>query len=247
MRLMRFGRLSLVPRFGARLLAATLLVPAFFAVAEAAAPKKRKPKAESSASAATSEPDASPAKPADATGKRGILPFDQAIIDANKTLAAGLAGGALDDAVAAYRKAIAIDPARPEGHLYLGAALYQKADYTSADEALTAAIARSKSDPAFATWLGKAMFLRAMTFESAGKPDEAKAAWQAYGAFAKEHPDQDPPKGSGDAPPMPLRVHPGTATERETKLELNARLREEYGKVKVLIEKRQRELDGPTK
>ena len=79
---------------------------------------------------------------------KGMGEYDKQITDAHKAFAAGVAGGALDDAIAGYRKAITIDPNRPEGHLYLGGALYQKGDYAAAEEALGQALNRAKADKA---------------------------------------------------------------------------------------------------
>jgi hypothetical protein len=78
--------------------------------------------------------------------------------------------------------------------------------------------------------------------EAAGKPEEAKVAWTAYATFAKENPDQDYPKGSGDAPPMAVKVYPASAVDRETKIENYAKMTTEYAKVKELVLKRMKEL-----
>jgi tetratricopeptide (TPR) repeat protein len=168
--------------------------------------------------------------------------YEQQIAEAHKAFAAGVAGGALDEAIAAYRKAITVDPNRPEGHLYLGGALYQKGDYAAADEALTQARDRAKADKSYANLLGKALFLTATVKEANGKPDEAKTAWKAYEDFAKENPDRPFPNGSGDAPPMALKVYPATATDRQTKLDTYAKSVNEYAKVRDAIAKRQKEL-----
>ena len=182
---------------------------------------------------------------ASASGKQGISPYDQQIIDANKAFSAGLAGNAFDDAIVAYRKAISLDPARPEGHLYLGAALYQKGDYAAAIEALTTAANRGKADKAYANLQGKALFLLATVKEASLAPADAKTAWQDYEAFAKQNPDQELPKGSGDAPPMMVKIYQGSAVERETKIDGFAKLTDEYSKVKALIAARQKELGIP--
>lgn len=173
---------------------------------------------------------------------KGITPYDQAIIDANKSFQAGLAGNAVDDAIAGYRKAIALDPNRPEGHLYLGAALYQKGDFAGAEEALGNAANRARADKAYANYLGKALFLLATTKDAQGKNEEGKTAWKAYEDFAKENPDQPFPAGSGDAPPMAVKVYPGSAADRQVKLDAYAKSVNDYAKVKELILKRQKEL-----
>ncbi len=177
--------------------------------------------------------------------KPGITPYDQAIIDAHKSFQAGLAGNAIDEAIGLYRKAIALDPTRPEGHLYLAGALYQKADYAGADEAAAAASNRAREKKEWANYQGKAMFISATAKEAAGKADEAKAAWTAYSTFAKENPDVQYPAGSGDAPPMAVKVFPSSAIERETKIDTYAKSKVEYAKVRELIEKRLKELGTP--
>ena len=201
------------------------------------------------ATAAPKTKDATEAKPAAsaaASAKPGITPYDQQIIDANKAFSAGLAGNAFDDAMVAYRKAIALDPARPEGHLYLGAALYQKGDYAAAIEALGDAANRGKADKAYANLQGKALFLLATVKEASLQESDAKTAWQDYEAFAKQNPDQELPKGSGDAPPMMTKVYQGSAVEREAKIEGFMKLTDDYAKVRALIAARQKELGIPT-
>ncbi|GAC1393480.1 MAG: hypothetical protein NVSMB47_00850 [Polyangiales bacterium] len=177
--------------------------------------------------------------------KPAIGAYDQAILDAHKAFAAGIAGNQIDDAISAYRKAIALDPSRPEGHLYLAGALYQKGDWAGAEEAANNAANRAKADKAYANLAGKALFLVATTKESAGHQEEARAAWQAYSDFAKANPDQEYPKGSGDAPPMLVKVWPASAMDRETKIDSYAKSKQDYAKVRELIEKRQKELGIP--
>jgi tetratricopeptide (TPR) repeat protein len=181
-------------------------------------------------------------KPAKGAAAKGISAYDQQIVDAHKAFSAGLAGGALDEGIAGYRKAIALDPQRPEGHLYLGGALYQKGDYAGSEEALNNAANRAKADKAYANLQGKALFLLATVKEAAGKTEDAKSAWKAYDDFAKENPDQPFPSGSGDAPPMAVKVYPGSAAERQNKIDAYAKSVTEYAKVKELILKRQKEL-----
>ena len=173
---------------------------------------------------------------------QSISAYDQLILDGHKAFAASIAGGVMDDAINAYRKAITNDPNRPEGHLYLGGALFQKADYAGSEEALTNAANRARANKAYTNFLGKALFLTATVKEAQQKPEEAKAAWQAYSTFAKENPDQEFPKGSGDAPPMLVKTYAGSAVDRETKIENYAKLTTDYAKVKELILKRQKEL-----
>jgi tetratricopeptide (TPR) repeat protein len=185
------------------------------------------------------KPEKKDDKPA---ASKGISEYDKQLIEAHKAFAAGVAGGALEDAIAGYRKAIATDPSRPEGHLFLAGALYQKADYAAADEALTQAVNRAKADKLYANYLGKALMLQATNAEVSGKPTEALAAWKAYDEFAKANPDAVYPEGSGAAPPVALKSHPGSALERQAKLEAYAKSIGEYAKVKELILKRQKEL-----
>jgi tetratricopeptide (TPR) repeat protein len=232
---------SFARRFGPLVLA-VLLMPAFSSVASAAK-KKKKPAGDASASASV-EPSAAPIHDAAPmpSARKGLSAFDTQLIDAHKSFIAGSAGGAIDDAIAQYRKAIAADPARPEGHLYLGAALFAKGDYAGADEALNGAISRARADASLAALLGKSLFLRAVELEAASRAEDAKTAWQAYAEFAKEHPDQPAPKGFPESSPVVMAVYPGSATERVTKIELNQKLREDYAKVRALIEKRQKEL-----
>ncbi len=175
-------------------------------------------------------------------GPKAISDYDQAIVDAHKAFQAGLAGNAIDEAITGYRKAIAIDPNRPEGHLYLGGALYQKADWGGAEEALTNAANRAKADKSYTNFLGKALFLTATVKEAQAKTEEAKTAWKAYEDFAKENPDANYPEGSGNAPPMAVKVFAGSAAERQTKLETYSKMVVDYAKVKELILKRQKEL-----
>ena len=173
---------------------------------------------------------------------QSITPYDQQILDGHKAFAASIAGGVTDDAINAYRKAISTDPNRPEGHLYLGGALYHKGDFAGAEEALTNAANRARADKAYTNLLGKALFLSATVKEALLKPEEAKAAWQAYATFAKDNPDQEFPKGSGDAPPMLVKTYAGSAVDRETKIENYAKLTADYAKVKELVLKRYKEL-----
>jgi tetratricopeptide (TPR) repeat protein len=176
------------------------------------------------------------------SGKTAISAYDQAIIDAHKAFQAGVAGNVLDDAIAAYRKAIGIDPARPEGHLYLGAALYAKGDYPGAETALGDAANRARAGKEYTNLLGKALFLTATTKDAQAKSEEAKTAWAAYAEFAKANPDQEYPKGSGDAPPVLVKVYAGSALDREVKIDAYAKMKNDYAKVRELIEKRQKEL-----
>ena len=182
------------------------------------------------------------AKPASSASARGVQPYDQAIIDGHKAMAAGLAGNQLEDAITAYRKAIAMDPTRPEGHLYLGGALFQKADYAGAETALADAANRARADKSFTNLLGQALFMTATVKDAQGKTDDAKTAWTAYADFAKSNPDQKYPDGSGDAPPMMVKVYPGSALDRGTKIDTYKKMVVDYAKVKDLIEKRQKEL-----
>ncbi len=223
-----------MPTLGKRLLAlSSLLAVLGLSVVVAAAPKKN--------DAADKKDDKKDDKGKPGVAK-GISPYDQLILDAHKRFAASIAGGSIDEAIGAYRKAIENDPARPEGHLYLGGALYQKADYAGAEEALATAATRARADKVYTNLLGKALFLTATVKEALGKADEAKTAWQAYATFAKENPDQDYPKGSGDNPPVLLKVFPASAVERETKIENYAKSVTEYAKVKELVLKRMKEL-----
>lgn len=176
-------------------------------------------------------------------GAKGIGEYEKLLLEAHKAFAAGLAGGALDEAIVGYRKAIGAEPTRPEAHLFLAGALYQKGDHAAADEALGQAVNRAKADKTFANVLGKAMFLTATNLEAmGGKGAEALAAWKAYGEFAKDNPDAQSPEGAGATPPWLLKVHPGSAIEREAKLESYAKSINEYAKVKEAIFKRQKEL-----
>ncbi len=177
-----------------------------------------------------------------AAAAKGMSEYDKQITEAHKAFSAGVAGGALDDAIAGYRKAITVDPNRPEGHLYLGGALYQKGDYAAAEEALGQAQNRAQADKVYTNYQGKALFLIATVKEANLKPEEAKTAWKAYEDFAKANPDQEFPKGSGDAPPMAIKVFPGSAIERQAKIDNYAKSVTEYAKVKEAILKRQKEL-----
>jgi tetratricopeptide (TPR) repeat protein len=183
-------------------------------------------------------------KPA-TSAKPTISTYDQAILDAHKAFAAGLAGNVLDEAISAYRKAIALDPNRPEGHLYLGAALVQKGDLGGADEALTNAANRARASKEYVNLQGKALLLQATAREAAGRTEDARKSWAEYTEFAKANPDSEYPKGSGDAPPMALKVYPATALDRTVKIDAFAKSKTDYAKVKELIEKRQKELGIP--
>jgi tetratricopeptide (TPR) repeat protein len=210
-----------------------------------AAPKKKDDKAKAKAEEPKPEP-----KDDKAGVAKAISPYDQLILDADKAFAAGLAGGALDEPIALYRKAIANDPARPEAHLFLGGALYQKGEYDAAEESLVAATSRARADKAYLNLLGKSLFLTATVKEARAKGDEAKLAWQAYETFAKENPDQDNalkeklPEGS-PTPPVAVKVFLGSAVERITKIEGWEKRVQDYAKVKELVLKRQRELGIP--
>lgn len=182
-------------------------------------------------------------KKEEAKKPKGVSEYDAQINEANKSFAAGMAGGATDDAIAKYRKAITLDPNRPEGHLFLAGALYHKGELTAAEEAATSAASRAKADlKQFANWYGKALFVTATVKEALKKPDEAKAAWKEYADFAKDNPDKPYPEGSGDAPPVLLKVYPASAADRQAKIEAYAKSVTDYAKVKELILKRQKEL-----
>ncbi len=181
---------------------------------------------------------------------KAVSPYDALLLEANRAFAAGLAGGVLDEAIAGYRKAIESDPARPDAHLYLGAALYQKGDYDACEESLTGAASRARVDKAFTNLLGKALFLTATVKEARGKGDEAKLAWKAYEDFAKDNPDQDLalkdklPEGA-PTPPVTIKVYLASAIDRETKIEAWDKRVQEYAKVRELVLKRQKELGIP--
>jgi tetratricopeptide (TPR) repeat protein len=217
------------------------------AVAVDAAAKDKKDKAKTAASAS-----ASASATADKTGvAKAIAPYDQAIIDASKAFVAALAGGNLDEAANGYRKAITVDPSRPEAHLYLSAVLFQKADWANAEQACTDATSRARADKAYVNTLGKALFMMATLKDAQAKRDDAKAAWQAYETFAKENPDQEMqgtlPEG---LPPFPMlvKVYPASAADRQTKIDNYQKLEKDYAKVKELVLKRQKELGiEPTK
>ncbi|MBI2388527.1 MAG: tetratricopeptide repeat protein [Deltaproteobacteria bacterium] len=200
------------------------------------ADKKKDDKAEKAPSEKADKKDDKPGV------AKGITEYDKQLIEADKAFAAGVAGGQLDDAIALYRKAITVDPNRPEGHVLLGGAFYQKGDYAASEEALVQGVNRAKADKAFTNYLGKALFLTATVKEALKKSEEARGAWKAYEDFAKANPDQPFPEGSGDNPPMAIKVYPGSAVERQAKLEAYDKSINEYAKVKEAIIKRQKEL-----
>jgi tetratricopeptide (TPR) repeat protein len=181
-------------------------------------------------------------KDAKSTVAKGMTEYENQIATANKSFVAGMAGNALDDAIAGYRKAITLEPTRPEAHLLLAGALYQKGDLAAAEEAAGQAANRARADKAFVNHLGKALFLDATVKEAQGKTEEAKTAWKAYADFAKDNPDQPFPEGSGDKPPMAVKVFPASAAKRTEALDAYSKSVSEYAKVKELILKRQKEL-----
>ena len=243
------------------LVTAGLISGLALAAVAVAAPKDADKKAETKADAkkkdakAKGKKDAKPEAKVEPTDdkpgvNKAVSPYDAQILEANRAFAAGLAGGALDEAITGYRKAIESDPARPEGHLYLGAALYQKGDYDACEESLTGAASRARADKAFTNLLGKALFLTATVKEARGKQDEAKVAWKAYEDFAKDNPDQDIalkdklPEGA-PTPPVAIKVYLASAMDRETKIDAWDKRVQDYAKVRELVLKRLKELGIP--
>ncbi|GAC1352168.1 MAG: hypothetical protein NVSMB1_12350 [Polyangiales bacterium] len=188
--------------------------------------------------------DVTTAKSSDLKGgaAKAMSPYDAQITEAHKSFAAGSAGGAIEEAIVAYRKAIAMDPNRPEGHLFLAGALYHKGDFAGAEEALSTAANRARASKAFTNYLGKALMLTATVKDAQAKPEEAKTAWAAYAGFAKDNPDQEYPKGAGDNPPMLIKVWPASAADRQAKIDGYEKLTADYAKVKELVMQRQKEL-----
>lgn len=173
-----------------------------------------------------------------------VSAYEQQLLDAHKALIAGSAGGVLDNAVDGYRKAIALEPQRPEAHHFLAGALFYKQDFVAAQEAISNAISRARGDTTQIALLGKSLFLSATIKEALDKNDEAKLGWIAYAEFAKLHPDQEMSKEKlvGDSPPMISKVYPATVVDRVNRLDAYGKLVTDYAKVKERVLARQKEL-----
>jgi tetratricopeptide (TPR) repeat protein len=167
---------------------------------------------------------------------KAMTSYDRLIFAGHAAMATSSAS-----ASASYVAAIAMNDKRSDGHLYLAGLMYREHDYDNA--LLEVNRARDAADPSTHPNLrAKALFLRAMILESQRKLSEAKMAWDDYIAFAKDHPDENYPTGSGSAPPMKMKTFASNALERKQKIEAYEELTKKYVKVRELVIKRQKEL-----
>lgn len=98
-----------------------------------------------------------------------------------------LMGGNGDQALATFREALAMTPARPEAQYYIGEASRMAGSFEDAVNAFrqAAALAQSANEP---RWQARALHGVASTLERMeGRLEEARTAWQEYTRFADSH------------------------------------------------------------
>jgi tetratricopeptide (TPR) repeat protein len=133
------------------------------------------------ASAATSRADGTTADATETTG--GVARFRNACRDGNAHYAARDFVGA----IAAYQKAIEIDPNNALGHYFLGEAQLAGGNLVEAEAAWNrASLAASAKEAPLRT---RVLFVLADLKERQKKWDEAKAAWQVYIDWAARFPE----------------------------------------------------------
>jgi tetratricopeptide (TPR) repeat protein len=156
-------------------LRALLLVPALGLVAPAALAEEGKKKHDGDESSAP------------AGGK-----YREACKEGNTKYAARDFAGA----VAAYQKAIEIDPNNGLGHYYLGEAQLAAGNLIEAEAAWTRASLATDKDPALRA---RVLFVLADLKERQKKWDDARAAWQVYIDWATKYPNAGAFPGSGQS------------------------------------------------
>jgi tetratricopeptide (TPR) repeat protein len=120
----------------------------------------------SAQAAQPARPKPAPAKPASATAAPGAKPSGKAFETVAAAAAAARDAGRLDEALAQYRRALALKPDWPEGRWYLGSILYEKERYAEARDAFAALVA---SQPTHAGAFG----LKGLCEFALGHPDTA--------------------------------------------------------------------------
>jgi tetratricopeptide (TPR) repeat protein len=100
-------------------------------------------------------------------------------------------------AIAAYQKAIEIDPNNALGHYFLGEAQLAAGNLIEAEAAWNrASLAASDKEPALRA---RVLFVLADLKERQKKWDEARAAWQVYLDWAAKYPNAGAFPGSGQS------------------------------------------------
>lgn len=159
----------------------------------------------------------------DPKGVTGISPYTEAVNRGN----AAYVTKDWDKASEAYREAIGLDDAKPEGHYLLGQTQLAAGKLDEADKAWQAALKASSSHEVMQA---KVLFVIADLRERQGKFDDAATAWKAYGSFVSAH-----PKANG---------YEATATDRDKVIGTRKELAAKYGEVKKRIETRQQEVQA---
>lgn len=144
-----------------------------------------------------------------------ISVYMETLVEGSRKLAAKDTTAAIDQ----FKKAIALAPKHPLGHLWLGAAYLAADNLAEAEAAFTAAAARR--DPKDPRIQARALFAVADVLERQKKWPEAKAAWQAYAEHAKK---------LGDA-----GVHPESAAARLEVIEKTLEREKAYAAVRERI------------
>lgn len=99
-------------------------------------------------------------------------------------------------AIAAYQKAIELDPNNGLGHYYLGEAQLAAGNLVEAEAAWTRASLATDKDPALRA---RVLFVLADLKERQKKWDEARSAWQVYIDWATKYPNAGAFPGSGQS------------------------------------------------
>jgi tetratricopeptide (TPR) repeat protein len=107
----------------------------------------------------------------DPDGVRGISPYTEGLLRGDARYIARDFEGALRE----YQSAIALAPARPEGHLRVAEVELRRQKYESAEEALSAAARFGAKVPAVVVTVAH---YRALLLEAKGALESALAAWE---------------------------------------------------------------------
>jgi tetratricopeptide (TPR) repeat protein len=118
--------------------------------------------------------------------------YKEACKDGNSKYAARDFAGA----IAAYQKAIEIDPNAGIGHYYLGEAQLAAGNLVEAEAAWNRASLATDKDP---TLRARVLFVLADLKERQKKWDDARAAWQVYIDWATKYPNAGAFPGSGQS------------------------------------------------
>jgi TolA-binding protein len=194
------------------------------ALAQGAAPApKPDAKAGGKAPAQAAQPDPATLAPKgplkDPENKKGLSPYMEAIAKGEASFVARDFPGA----IAAFQDAAKIDPQHALAFYRLGEAQLASGKPEEAEAVWTTAQGKNGPDELKA----KVLFVIADLRERQRKMPEAKAAWDAYAAFVKDHPES---KG-----------YAATAAERQKVIDKRLKDEKDYAVVKERIAKRQEE------